>query len=70
MEDLENKLEELLKQVDVRLIDCEYVVENQNNYFRVYIQAENGETNLELCENISKLIEKKLVMNILKISII
>lgn len=58
MEDLENKLEELLKQVDVRLIDCEYVVENQNNYFRVYIQAENGETNLELCENISKLIEK------------
>ena len=60
MKDLENKLEELLKQVDVRLIDCEYVVENQNNYFRVYIQAENGETNLELCENISKLIEKNL----------
>ena len=60
MENLENKLEELLKQVDVRLIDCEYVVENQNNYFRVYIQAENGETNLELCENISKLIEKNL----------
>ncbi len=57
MEELFNNLQILLSEHNIELVDLEYVVENSNNYLRVYIESKNSKTTLDTCEYVSKLIE-------------
>ena len=57
LSELEDKIEEHLKDTDLELSDIEYVREGGYNYLRIYVEKEDGTTSLDDCIEVSKRID-------------
>jgi ribosome maturation factor RimP len=58
MSNLDSSIKKIVEAEGVSLYDIERTVENEHNYFRVYITGEN--INLDVCERLSKIISPML----------
>ena len=54
LSELEDKIEEHLKDTDLELSDIEYVREGGYNYLRIYVEKEDVTTSLDDCIDVSK----------------
>ena len=52
--------EPIVKSQGLELVDVEYVKEGSNWILRVFIENNEGELNIDHCENISKILSKEL----------
>lgn len=59
VETVENYLEPILEELQIALVDVEYVKEGPNYYLRIYIDKEGG-VNIKDCQTTSRAIEKVL----------
>lgn len=64
MEELELKFQELITNLDLDVIDVEYVKDGSYNYLRVYIEAKDRQTTLDDCETVSNIIGDEADRNI------
>ena len=59
VENVENYLEPILEELQLALVDVEYVKEGPNYYLRIYIDKEGG-VNIKDCQTTSRAIEEVL----------
>lgn len=64
MEELELKFQELITNLELDVIDVEYVKDGSYNYLRVYIEAKDRQTTLDDCETVSNIIGDEADRNI------
>lgn len=57
LQKIEERIENHLKELQLELSDIEYVQEGGYNYLRVYVEKEEGNTNLDDCVELSQKID-------------
>ena len=57
LEMLEEKMEEHLRELGLKLADIEYVPEGGYNYLRIYVEKPDGNTSLDDCVELSTRID-------------